>query len=237
MEDDLDAISRGEAGHVDYLRNFYFGNGQAGLKQQLENKAEEIDARDVSRIRLGQPEGQEPIFVRVGRYGPFLEQGERRASLPDEMPPDEVTIERALGAARATPQQAEEPLGICPETHKPVYLKVGRFGPYVQRGTTEDEEKPKNASLLKGMKPEDVDAGDGAAAAFAAARAGRRIRQTARWSMASNGRFGPYVKCGAETRSLPAEHFADGRDARRKRSSCWPSRRASAAASAPSASR
>ena len=55
------------------------------------------------------------------------------------------------------PQQGEEPLGICPDTDKPVYLKVGRFGPYVQRGTPDDEEKPQNASLLKGMKPEDVD--------------------------------------------------------------------------------
>ncbi len=82
MEDDLDTISRGEAGHVDYLRKFYFGNGQTGLKQQLQNKAEEIDARDVSRIRLGQPEGQDPIFVRVGRYGPFLEQGDAGRACP-----------------------------------------------------------------------------------------------------------------------------------------------------------
>ena len=111
MEDDLDSISRGEAGHVDYLRKFYFGNGQTGLKA-VENKAEEIDARDVSRIRLGQPEGQDPIFVRVGRYGPFLEQGERRASLPDETPPDEVTLEWALELLSHA-QQAEEPLGTA----------------------------------------------------------------------------------------------------------------------------
>jgi DNA topoisomerase-1 len=203
MEDDLDSISRGEAGHVDYLRKFYFGNGQTGLKQQLQNKAEEIDARDVSRIRLGQPEGQDPIFVRVGRYGPFLEQGERRASLPDETPPDEVTIERALELL-SNAQQAEEPLGTCPDTQKPVYLKIGRFGPYVQRGSSEDEEKPKNASLMKGMKPEDVTL----AVALQLLLLPRELGPdpaTGEMVVAANGRFGPYVKCGAETRSLSAE--------------------------------
>ena len=155
MEDDLDAISRGEAGHVDYLRRFYFGNGDNGLKRQLADKAEQIDARDISRVLIARPEGQEPIYVRNGRYGPFLEHGERRASIPDETPPDEMTLDRALELLSHA-EAAEEPLGICPDTHKPVYLKVGRFGPYVRRGNPEDEEKPKNASLLKGMKPEDV---------------------------------------------------------------------------------
>ncbi|HTU26168.1 MAG TPA: type I DNA topoisomerase [Pirellulales bacterium] len=203
MEDDLDSISRGEAGHVDYLRKFYFGNGQTGLKQQLQNKAEEIDARDISRIRLGAPEGQEPIFVRVGRYGPFLEQGERRASIPDETPPDEVTLERALELLSHA-QQAEEPLGICPDTNKPVYLKVGRFGPYVQRGSSEDEEKPKNASLMKGMRPEDVTL-EVALRLLSLPRDLGPNPATGEMVVAANGRFGPYVKCGAETRSLSAE--------------------------------
>ena len=176
MEDDLDTISRGEAGHVDYLRKFYFGNGQTGLKQQLQNKAEEIDARDVSRIRLGQPEGQDPIFVRVGRYGPFLEQGERRASLPDETPPDEVTIERALELLSHA-EQAEEPLGTCPDTHKPVYLKVGAFWPLraarLERGRREAEERFAD----EGNEARGRDVGGGPAAAFAAARPGRQSRE------------------------------------------------------------
>ena len=122
MEDDLDSISRGEAGHVAYLHNFYFGDGKTGLKPHLESKEGEINARDVSRVRIAQPDGEEPMYVRVGRYGPFVEQGDRRASLPNGLAPDEVTRESALEMlARA--QAAEEPLGMCPDTGKPVYLK------------------------------------------------------------------------------------------------------------------
>ncbi|MBI3837481.1 MAG: type I DNA topoisomerase [Planctomycetia bacterium] len=202
MEDDLDAISRGESGHIDYLRGFYFGNGKPGLKRLLENKSSEIDARDIGRILIGKPDGGEPIFVRVGRYGPFIEQGERRASLREDMAPDELGVEQALELL-AQSQQSEEPLGRCPETGKPVFLKIGRFGPYVQRGTPEDEEKPKNSSLLKGMKPEDVTL-DVALKLLSLPRELGVHPQSGLPVVAYNGRFGPYVKCGEETRSLPA---------------------------------
>ena len=203
MEDDLDAISRGEAQHVDYLRQFYFGNGQPGLKQQLDHKIEEIDARDVSSIPLGTPEGGEPIVVRVGRYGPFVQQGERRASLPPDLAPDELTIARALELLEQA-ALAEEPLGHCPETGKPVFLKVGRFGPYVQRGTLDDEEeKPKNASLLKGMEPADVNL-EMALKLLQLPREVGLHPTTSQPVVAYNGRFGPYIKSGDDTRSLPA---------------------------------
>jgi DNA topoisomerase-1 len=203
MEDDLDAISRGEREQVEYLKSFYFGNGKPGLKPQLANKVEEIDARGISRIHIGTPEGEEPVYVRVGRYSPFVEQGERTASLIEDTPPDEVTLEVALKLLEQA-GKAEEPIGICPDTHKPVYLKVGRFGPYVQRGTMEDEEKPQNASLMKGMKPEDVDL----ATALKLLTLPRNLGDNPAVGqpvMAFNGRFGPYVKCGDETRSLPAD--------------------------------
>jgi DNA topoisomerase-1 len=203
MEDDLDAISRGEQEYVRYLDKFYYGNGAPGLKKQLEHKIDEIDPARVGRILIGTPEGGDPVYVRVGRYSPFVEQGDRTASLPEETPPDEVTLEAALKLLDQA-QQGEEPLGVDPATQKPVYLKVGRFGPYVQRGLADDDEKPQNASLLKGMNPADVDLATALKLLSLPRNLGDHPQQGAP-VMAYNGRFGPYVKCGEETRSLPAD--------------------------------
>ncbi|MEZ6071211.1 MAG: DNA topoisomerase [Pirellulales bacterium] len=208
MEDDLDAISRGEAESVAYLKQFYFGNGRPGLKQQLDNKFDEVDPREISRVLIGHIDNDgtpEPVFARVGRpgSGPFLEWGERYASIPDGTAPDEITIDKARELFEQA-AKADEPLGRCPETGKPVFLKSGRFGPYVQRGTPNDEEKPKNASLLKGMTPEDVDL-ETALKLLSLPRELGPDPKSGDTVTAYNGRFGPYVKCGDETRSLPSD--------------------------------
>ncbi|MGH7557962.1 MAG: type I DNA topoisomerase [Gemmatimonadota bacterium] len=201
MEDELDAISRGELGHVDYLRRFYFGNGDTGLKELLENKVDEVDARAVCTIPIGTPEGGEPVVVRVGRYGPYLQQGEdRRASLPEDLPPDELSLDLAIELLRQG-ELADQPLGHHPESGEPVFVKTGRYGPYVQLGEGSDEGKPKRASLLEGMDPETVDL-ETALGLLSLPRKLGEDPGTGETVEVHTGRYGPYVKQGEETRSL-----------------------------------
>ena len=205
MEDELDAISRGELGHVEYLRRFYFGNGDPGLKELLESKVDEVDARAVCTIEIGTPAGdKEPVAVRVGRYGPYLQQGEeRRASLPEDLPPDELTLELAAELLRQG-ALAEEPLGTHPDTGQPVYLKTGRYGPYVQLGEGDGDGKPKRASLLSGMEPASIDLAT-ALRLLSLPRELGRDPGTGEPVEAHVGRYGQYVKRGKDTRSLPPD--------------------------------
>jgi DNA topoisomerase-1 len=210
MEDYLDAISRNEAEHLTYLREFYFGDDPntsvkgIGLKPRLESKVQEIDPREMSKFSLGKPatgEHMDEVFVRVGRYGPFLEQGERKGAIPNELAPDELNLIKAMELLGASGVD-EEPLGVHPDTGQPIFLKVGRFGPYVQLGDNDDKEK-KNRSLMKGMNPEDVTL-EVACKLLSLPRDLGVFPDTGEPIEASDGRFGPYIRSGKETRSLPA---------------------------------
>ncbi|MEZ5393747.1 MAG: type I DNA topoisomerase [Bryobacterales bacterium] len=203
LEDELDAISRGEADRDSYLHRFYFGDGHPGLNELVEQGEQSIDPRKVCGIPLGESEQGDAVEVRIGRYGPFLSNGEQRASVPDEQPPDELSVERALQLLEAAAREPEA-LGEDPETQLPVYLKTGRFGPYVQLGAGGDGEKPKMASLLPGMSPDTVKL-ETALALLSLPREIGKHPETAEPVLAANGRFGPFVKSGEEIRSIPAD--------------------------------
>ena len=147
-----------DVGTVIFAQSFAqaeFFERNPGLRDRLQKVEQEIDPRQVCSIPIGDNEEGELVEVRVGRYGPYLSCGESRVSVPEEMPPDELTLEKALELL-AQGANSGKSLGVCPETGLDVFMKVGRFGPYFQLGDPEnlDGEKPKMASLLKSMDPE-----------------------------------------------------------------------------------
>ena len=207
MEEELDAISRGEADPVEYLSRFYFGNETPGLKQLLETKIGEIRPSEVNRLLLGKPEGDgpegQPIYVRLGRFGPYLEQGDRRAEIPPSLAPDELTVEKALELLRKAEEQ-DRPIGYCPATGRPVFVKSGRFGPYVQLGDGSDGQEVRQVSLPGGTKREDVTL-ELALKYLQLPRELGKHPENGESVTVHVGRYGPYVQCGSETRSLPPE--------------------------------
>ena len=198
MEDDLDRIAAGDEQRVDWLRRFYFGDGDAGLKELVTEQLGEIDARAVNSFTIGESD----IVLRVGRYGPYLERGDSRASVPPEIAPDELTVEKA--EELLSQPSGERELGTHPETGRTIAVRTGRFGPYVTEVLPEDEkEKPKTASLFKAMSPETITLDEAVQLlslprTLGADASGEEV-------VALNGRYGPYVKKGTETRSLESE--------------------------------
>jgi DNA topoisomerase-1 len=205
MEDDLDAISRGEAEGREYLRRFYLGNGQPGLKPLVESGIDQVDPRAVCSLPLGEADGRK-IEVRVGKFGLFLTDGTTNASIPEDTVPDELTVQRASELLAAA---AQGPRKLCddPATGKPVYVKVGRFGPYVQLGESDAKdggEKPKMVSLLEGMEPDDVTPETALRLLALPRDLGAHPEDPKEGHVfAMLGRFGPYVKWGEESRSIP----------------------------------
>lgn len=203
LEDELDAISRGEEENLVYLKKFYHGNGRPGLADLVSRGEAKIDPREVCGIPLGVSADGAAIEVRIGRFGPFLTDGVNRVSLPKDLPPDELTLDAALNRL-AEAQKGPHCLGHTP-AGEPVYKKQGRFGPYVQLGDGgKGASKPKMAGLLPGMTPESVDLNT-ALALLSLPRVLGINPANQKEVTAANGRFGPYVKCGAETRSIPAD--------------------------------
>jgi DNA topoisomerase-1 len=205
MEQDLDRIASGSQEMVPYLDAFYNGNGEAGLVSLVSEKAlERIDPKEVNSFPIGMGADGEPLVARAGQYGPYLQHGERRASIPPDIAPDELTMEKALELLDAPAD--ERSLGTDPESGLEVFVKVGRFGPYVQLGERDPDSdaKPKMASLFKTMEPGTVSLDEAVRLLSLPRIVGSHPDDSAE-ILALNGRYGPFVKWGKETRSLESE--------------------------------
>ncbi len=227
MEDDLDEIASGREEALPWLTRFYFGEARAdgagrsaengsgassgeesetarlGLKEAVAAHLGAIDAREINSIPIGVGSAGVPIVVRVGRYGPYLQRGEDRTSIPEDLPPDELSAERAEELLDAP--SSDRVLGTDPDTGLEVQVRAGRFGPYVQLGAPVDGGgKPRTASLFKSMSPATITLEQG----LELLRLPRVVGTDPEGGeeiLASNGRFGPFLKRGTDTRSLESE--------------------------------
>ena len=207
VEEELDEIAMGTRDRDKWLHEFYFGNGKElpGLKPLVEHNKDNIDAATLNAFHVGlHPETGDMIEARPGKYGPYIRCGEQTAGIPDSMAPDELTIPVALEIL-ARPK-FEDPIGDIDGF--PVFKKTGKYGPYVQWGTMDEPpsglEKPKMVSLFKDMTVESTTFED-AERLLSLPRTVGFDPADGEIITAQNGRYGPYINKGKESRTLEAE--------------------------------
>jgi DNA topoisomerase I len=211
MEEDLDEISRGEREWIEFLREFYYGDKKKKHRGLLGAVAKGEENADYPVLDLGEdPSTGEPVRIRIGRFGPFVQVAEggpgRTASLPDDIAPADLTLEKALELVRV---KAEGPrsLGVDPATGMNVYVMNGRYGAYVQLGETPEgkkAEKPKRASLQSGMTEQTVTLEEALKLLSLPREVGPHPDDN-QPIVTNFGRFGPYVRHNDEFRSLESE--------------------------------
>ncbi|HZA30194.1 MAG TPA: type I DNA topoisomerase [Propionibacteriaceae bacterium] len=204
MEEVLDQIADGHAERVHVLTDFYFGSGDREGLQRLVSELGEIDARKLSTFPIGDLDSG--IVVRVGRYGTYVENDEgRRSNVPDDLPPDELTIDLARELL-SRPAGEERVLGTDPDTGLTVIAKNGRFGPYVTEVLAEDapkSAKPRTGSLFSSMSIDQITLSDALRLMSLPRVVG--VDSDGREITAQNGRYGPYLKKDSDSRSLSSE--------------------------------
>jgi DNA topoisomerase-1 len=193
MEAKLDEIAQGKLDTKKYLSSYY--KGEEGLKAKVDEQEDKIDPREARHLDLPLP-GLNGIKVFVGRYGPYIKKeqdGEDlTTSIPESWKPSDITVEKLEELIKAE-EEGPKSIGNHPETGEPIYVLNGRYGPYVQVGEAgEDNKKPQRASLLKGMKPEDVDL-DLALRLLELPRSLGKHPETGKVVKAGVGRYGPFV--------------------------------------------
>ena len=203
IEEDLDAIVAGTGQKDQWLTRFYFGDDGTlpGLKRLVEENLDEIDAATINTFPLGTDPDGNLVVVKPGKYGPYVKRGDDTAGVPDDLPPDELTVDKALQLLAAP--KSDVPIGELDGF--PVYAKNGRFGPYVQWGSPDQLppglDKPKMASLFKTMVLERITV-DEAETLLQLPRSLGADPSDSQEIVASNGRYGPYVVKGKDFRSL-----------------------------------
>ena len=199
LEDTLDAISRNEMKSEDFLDHFYNGeNGTPGLNTLLESEFDRDSSRTILELKN---ENGNDIFVKIGRYGVYLQDGETNTTLSDTAIPSELNFETALESLQ---KKAEGPKELCshPQSGDPVLLKDGRFGPYIQCGD-------KMKSLLPGMQPEDVTPNIALGIIGLPKDLGKHP-ESGDIIKSDIGRYGPYIRSGKTTRSvIPPDNILD----------------------------